>query len=76
MPCSLYLSSVLGHLSIATGFMLLITAFSIPLLWTFADFFVVEGFPARRILRYMLILLSIYILLPDTAVYAKMCQFN
>lgn len=75
MPCSLYLSSVLGHLNAAAGFMLLIAAFSTPLLWTFADFLVKEGFPARRLFGYMLILLSIYILLPDAAVYAKMCHF-
>lgn len=72
----MYLYSILGNLQHAAGFMLLIAAFSIPLLWTFAAFFVVEGFPVRRLLGYMLILVSIYILLPDTVVYAKMCQFN
>lgn len=74
--CHLYLYTVLKNVHFMDVMLLLTAGCVAPFLWTFADFLVEEGFPVRRYGTYVCVLLAIYILLPDPAVYIKMCNFN
>lgn len=74
--CSLYLYAVLKNVHFADVMLLLIAGCAAPFLYSFADFLVEEGFPVGRYCTYVCVLLAICILMPDPAVYAKMCNIN
>ena len=74
--CSLYVYAVLKNIHFASIILLITTGCITPFLWVFATFFVEEGFPARRYCTYICVLLAICTLIPDPAVYIKMCSIN